>query len=161
MRGGRQPRLGFAGYCSRVPLVEMLGVEAKPHAMPGLLRVLCVSLSLLRLVLPRLTCLESVLKYESQSFSWTPTNCRSRPDRLPSRLPPLNDLLHPKHCSLFPRRGARPQAPELVTSEMVAGMKAGSVTVDLAAANGGNIGTTVKDEVIVTDNGYETQRRQI
>lgn len=36
---------------------------------------------------------------------------------------------------------------------MVAGMKAGSVTVDLAAANGGNIASTVKDEVVVTDNG--------
>lgn len=45
------------------------------------------------------------------------------------------------------------QAPELVTSEMVANMNAGSVTVDLAAANGGNIGTTVKDQVIVTENG--------
>ncbi|CAN0341669.1 unnamed protein product, partial [Ectocarpus sp. 12 AP-2014] len=44
-------------------------------------------------------------------------------------------------------------APKLVTSEMVAGMKPGSVTVDLAAANGGNIGTTVKDQVIVTKNG--------
>ncbi|CBN75197.1 Nicotinamide nucleotide transhydrogenase [Ectocarpus siliculosus] len=44
-------------------------------------------------------------------------------------------------------------APKLVTSEMVAGMKPGSVTVDLAAANGGNIGTTVKDQVIVTENG--------
>ena len=33
-------------------------------------------------------------------------------------------------------------------------MKAGSVTVDLAAANGGNIGPTRKDEVVVTDNGW-------
>lgn len=45
------------------------------------------------------------------------------------------------------------QAPELITSEMVAGMKAGSVTVDLAAANGGNVGTTEKDKVVVTENG--------
>lgn len=44
-------------------------------------------------------------------------------------------------------------APELVTAEMVAGMQPGSVTVDLAAANGGNIATTVKNEVIVTENG--------
>lgn len=40
-----------------------------------------------------------------------------------------------------------------MTTEMVAGMKAGSVTVDLAASNGGNVGTTVKDKVIVTENG--------
>ena len=45
------------------------------------------------------------------------------------------------------------KAPELVTAEMVAGMKPGSVTVDLAASNGGNIATTVTNEVIVTDNG--------
>lgn len=45
------------------------------------------------------------------------------------------------------------QAPELITADMVAGMKPGSVTIDLAAANGGNIATTVKDEIIVTENG--------
>eukprot|EP00752_Nemacystus_decipiens_P007624 g6814.t1 len=44
-------------------------------------------------------------------------------------------------------------APMIITSDMVANMKAGSVTVDLAASNGGNVGTTVKDEVIVTENG--------
>lgn len=44
-------------------------------------------------------------------------------------------------------------APLMITREMVARMKSGSVTVDLAAESGGNIGTTVKDQRIVTDNG--------
>lgn len=41
----------------------------------------------------------------------------------------------------------------MVTKEMVARMKAGSVTVDLAAEAGGNIETTKKDQVFLTDNG--------
>ena len=45
------------------------------------------------------------------------------------------------------------KAPTLVTAEMVAGMGSGSVTVDLAAENGGNIETTVMDQRIVTPNG--------
>jgi NAD(P) transhydrogenase subunit alpha len=44
-------------------------------------------------------------------------------------------------------------APRIITSEMVASMKPGSVIVDMAAANGGNVEGTVKDQVIVTDNG--------
>jgi NAD(P) transhydrogenase subunit alpha len=44
-------------------------------------------------------------------------------------------------------------APRLVTEEMVASMKSGSVIVDLAAANGGNVAGTVKGERTVTDNG--------
>ena len=44
-------------------------------------------------------------------------------------------------------------APKLVTAEMVASMKPGSVIVDLAAANGGNVAGTVKGERTVTDNG--------
>ena len=44
-------------------------------------------------------------------------------------------------------------APVMVTKEMVAKMKSGSVTVDLAAEAGGNIETTVKDKKILTDNG--------
>ena len=36
-------------------------------------------------------------------------------------------------------------APTLITAEMVASMKAGSVIVDMAAANGGNVEGTVKD----------------
>ena len=45
------------------------------------------------------------------------------------------------------------QAPIMVTKEMVAKMKRGSVTVDLAAEAGGNIETTVADQKIVTENG--------
>lgn len=45
------------------------------------------------------------------------------------------------------------QAPTMVTKDMVGVMKAGSVTVDLAAETGGNIETTVRDQRIVTDNG--------
>jgi len=45
------------------------------------------------------------------------------------------------------------QAPIMIKQYMVDGMKAGSVTVDLAAEAGGNIETTVKDEVITTPNG--------
>lgn len=44
-------------------------------------------------------------------------------------------------------------APVMVTKEMVGKMKSGSVTVDLAAVNGGNVETTVMDEKIITDNG--------
>jgi H+-translocating NAD(P) transhydrogenase len=44
-------------------------------------------------------------------------------------------------------------APVMITREMVAQMKRGSVTVDLAAESGGNVETTVKDATIVTDNG--------
>ena len=44
-------------------------------------------------------------------------------------------------------------APRLITAEMVASMKPGSVLVDLAAANGGNIEGTVPGEKVVTDNG--------
>jgi H+-translocating NAD(P) transhydrogenase subunit alpha len=44
-------------------------------------------------------------------------------------------------------------APRIITGEMVASMKPGSVIVDMAAANGGNVEGTVKDQAIVTDNG--------
>ena len=44
-------------------------------------------------------------------------------------------------------------APRLVTEEMVASMKPGSVIVDLAAANGGNVAGTVKGERTMTANG--------
>ncbi|HGF7192154.1 TPA: Re/Si-specific NAD(P)(+) transhydrogenase subunit alpha [Vibrio cholerae] len=46
-------------------------------------------------------------------------------------------------------------APKLITKEMVDSMKAGSVIVDLAAANGGNCEYTIKDQVITTDNGVK------
>jgi H+-translocating NAD(P) transhydrogenase subunit alpha len=44
-------------------------------------------------------------------------------------------------------------APQLITEQMVASMKPGSVIVDLAAANGGNVAGTVKGERAVSDNG--------
>ncbi|MFB7862807.1 Re/Si-specific NAD(P)(+) transhydrogenase subunit alpha [Streptomyces sp. NPDC056069] len=44
-------------------------------------------------------------------------------------------------------------APTLITAEMVASMRPGSVIVDMAAANGGNVEGTVKGEKTVTDNG--------
>ena len=44
-------------------------------------------------------------------------------------------------------------APRLITAEMVASMKSGSVIVDMAAANGGNVEGTVADRAVVTDNG--------
>ncbi|MGH3862842.1 Re/Si-specific NAD(P)(+) transhydrogenase subunit alpha [Actinokineospora sp.] len=44
-------------------------------------------------------------------------------------------------------------APTLITAEMVASMKSGSVIVDMAAANGGNVEGVVAGEAAVTDNG--------
>ena len=44
-------------------------------------------------------------------------------------------------------------APLLITEEMVAAMKSGSVIVDMAAAQGGNVAGSVADEIVVTDNG--------
>ncbi len=44
-------------------------------------------------------------------------------------------------------------APRLITAETVAAMRPGSVVVDMAAANGGNVAATVKDERVVTPNG--------
>lgn len=44
-------------------------------------------------------------------------------------------------------------APRLITEEMVASMKPGSVVVDMAASNGGNVAGSVVDQRVVTDNG--------
>jgi len=44
-------------------------------------------------------------------------------------------------------------APLLITKEMVASMKSGSVVVDMAAAQGGNVAGSVADEIVVTENG--------
>jgi NAD(P) transhydrogenase subunit alpha len=44
-------------------------------------------------------------------------------------------------------------APRIITADMVASMKPGSVIVDMAASNGGNAEGTVKDQAVVTDNG--------
>ncbi|WP_159701281.1 Re/Si-specific NAD(P)(+) transhydrogenase subunit alpha [Arthrobacter sp. 18067] len=51
--------------------------------------------------------------------------------------------------ALIPGRAA----PKLLTAEDVAGMKAGSVIVDMAAGQGGNVEGSVAGERIVTDNG--------
>ncbi len=45
------------------------------------------------------------------------------------------------------------KAPVIITKEMVAGMKRGSIIVDLAAEGGGNVDGTVLDEETVTENG--------
>jgi NAD(P) transhydrogenase subunit alpha len=44
-------------------------------------------------------------------------------------------------------------APRLITEEMVASMRSGSVIVDMAAAQGGNVAGSVADELVVTANG--------
>jgi NAD(P) transhydrogenase subunit alpha len=44
-------------------------------------------------------------------------------------------------------------APRIITADMVASMRPGSVIVDMAAANGGNVEGTVKDQAVVTDHG--------
>ncbi|NUR60929.1 MAG: Re/Si-specific NAD(P)(+) transhydrogenase subunit alpha [Catenulispora sp.] len=44
-------------------------------------------------------------------------------------------------------------APRIITAPMVASMRPGSVIVDMAAANGGNVEGTVKDQAVVTPNG--------
>jgi NAD(P) transhydrogenase subunit alpha len=46
-------------------------------------------------------------------------------------------------------------APRLITAEMVAAMRPGSIVVDMAAANGGNCELTRPDEVHTTDNGVK------
>jgi NAD(P) transhydrogenase subunit alpha len=47
------------------------------------------------------------------------------------------------------------KAPILVTSEMVASMKPGSVIVDIASDAGGNCAATVPGQLITTDNGVK------
>ena len=46
-------------------------------------------------------------------------------------------------------------APRLITGEMVATMKPGSVIVDMAAANGGNVEGAVADQMVVSQNGVK------
>ena len=71
------------------------------------------------------------------------------------RIPVSNTLVPGSLCrisnttALIPNR----EAPELLTEDMVAAMKPGSVIVDLAAEKGGNCKLTVADEKIVTENG--------
>ena len=47
------------------------------------------------------------------------------------------------------------KAPILVNQEMLDVMKPGSVCVDLAAANGGNVEQTQPDEIVTTSNGVK------
>ena len=47
------------------------------------------------------------------------------------------------------------KAPILVDQEMLNVMKAGSVCVDLAAENGGNVAQTKPNEIVTTDNGVK------
>jgi NAD(P) transhydrogenase subunit alpha len=44
-------------------------------------------------------------------------------------------------------------APRLITKEMVASMRSGSVVVDLAVERGGNVEGVKADKVVITDNG--------
>jgi NAD(P) transhydrogenase subunit alpha len=46
-------------------------------------------------------------------------------------------------------------APRLLTEEMVASMRPGSVIVDMAASSGGNVAGSVADEVVTTPNGVK------
>ncbi|MDR3135824.1 MAG: Re/Si-specific NAD(P)(+) transhydrogenase subunit alpha [Coriobacteriales bacterium] len=46
-------------------------------------------------------------------------------------------------------------APRLLTEEMVASMKPGSVIVDMAASSGGNVAGSVPDRVVKTQNGVK------
>ncbi|MDR1394303.1 MAG: Re/Si-specific NAD(P)(+) transhydrogenase subunit alpha [Bifidobacteriaceae bacterium] len=46
-------------------------------------------------------------------------------------------------------------APRLITEEMVATMRPGSVIVDMAAVNGGNVAGSKPDQVVTTDNGVK------
>ena len=45
------------------------------------------------------------------------------------------------------------KAPVIITSEMVAGMKAGSIIVDLAVESGGNVEGSKPDQNVITPNG--------
>ena len=45
------------------------------------------------------------------------------------------------------------KAPRIITAEMVAGMKSGSVIVDMAAGSGGNVEGSKADEIVITPNG--------
>lgn len=47
------------------------------------------------------------------------------------------------------------KAPVLVNEDMLAVMKPGSVCVDLAAANGGNVAQTKANEIVTTSNGVK------
>ena len=45
------------------------------------------------------------------------------------------------------------KAPRIITAEMVMGMKAGSVIIDMAVESGGNVEGSKPDEIVITPNG--------
>ena len=45
------------------------------------------------------------------------------------------------------------KAPRIITAEMVAGMRAGSVVIDMAVESGGNVEGSKPDEIVITPNG--------
>ena len=63
-----------------------------------------------------------------------------------SRVPDVDIIIT---TALIPGR----PAPRLITADMVATMKPGSVIVDMAASNGGNVEGTVAGEIVTTANG--------
>jgi len=63
-----------------------------------------------------------------------------------SRVPDVDIVIT---TALIPGR----PAPRLITADMVATMKRGSVIVDMAASNGGNVEGSVAGQVVVTGNG--------
>jgi len=65
------------------------------------------------------------------------------------RIAPDTDIII--STALIPGR----KAPILITKDMVDSMKPGSVTVDLAAENGGNVETTVPGEIWTSPNGVK------
>src|SRR3546814_2561451 len=60
-----------------------------------------------------------------------------------------SDVCSSDPTALIPGR----PAPTLLTAEMVASMKAGSVIVDMAAGSGGNVEGSVAGQVVETANG--------
>jgi len=53
-------------------------------------------------------------------------------------------------AKLFGRR-----APRIITADMVAGMKSGSIIIDLAVESGGNVEGSKPDETVITANGVK------
>ena len=45
------------------------------------------------------------------------------------------------------------KAPRIITAEMVAGMKPGSIIIDMAVESGGNVDGSKPDETVITPNG--------
>ena len=108
-------------------------------------------------------------RWPTRCGRWVGSTCRSRPRTSRSARPATprrcREDYNARAAALYAEQAAdvdiiittalipgRP-APRLITAEMVASMKPGSVIVDMAAANGGNVEGTVAGEAVVTDNG--------